>query len=89
MKEPIAAAKLSARLPDLSKQRDTRFFDLGGETLPEDVLTHFERAGLGDTLRVACRPKSILRTQRHRRQPLVGEPASPRPPLPKSARATG
>ena len=49
MKGLIAAAGLSARLQDLSEKRNKVLLDLGGDSLLGNILTHFERTGIGDT----------------------------------------
>ncbi|HYT94114.1 MAG TPA: NTP transferase domain-containing protein [Gemmataceae bacterium] len=49
MKGLIAAAGLSARLQDLSEQRNKVLLDLGGESLLGTILTSFERADIRET----------------------------------------
>ena len=50
MKGLIAAAGLSTRLQDLGERRNKVLLDLGGESILSTILTHFEQAGLSDTL---------------------------------------
>jgi choline kinase len=45
----IAAAGLSTRLQDLSDKRNKVLLDLGGTTLLDNILNHFERAGVAPT----------------------------------------
>jgi choline kinase len=49
MKGLIAAAGLSARLQDLSEQRNKVLLDLGGDTLLGNILTQFEQADVRET----------------------------------------
>ena len=62
MKGLIAAAGLSTRLQDLSDRRNKVLLDLGGETILSSILTHFEQAGIADTLVVAGFDAHAVRT---------------------------
>jgi choline kinase len=69
MKGLIAAAGLSSRLQDLGEKRNKVLSDLGGETLLGNLLRHFGRAGVRETLvvvghdalavRGACKGKAV------------------------------
>jgi choline kinase len=50
MKGFIAAAGLSTRLQDLGEKRNKVLQDLGGETILGNLLNHFERAGITETI---------------------------------------
>lgn len=50
MKGLIAAAGLSTRLCDLGEKRNKVLLDLGGETLLGNILKHFARAGISESL---------------------------------------
>ena len=50
MKGLIAAAGLSTRLQDLGERHNKVLLDLGGESILSTILTHYEQAGLGETI---------------------------------------
>jgi choline kinase len=50
MKGLIAAAGLSTRLQDLGERRNKVLLDLGGESILCTILTHFEQAGITETV---------------------------------------
>ena len=50
MKGLIAAAGLGTRLQDLGDRRNKVLLDLGGEAILSTILTHFEQAGITDSL---------------------------------------
>src|SRR5262249_49023632 len=50
MKGLIAAAGRSTRLQDLSERRNKVLLDLGGRSILDNILDHFEDAGITETL---------------------------------------
>jgi L-glutamine-phosphate cytidylyltransferase len=62
MKALIAAAGLGTRLQDLGDRRNKVLLDLGGETILSSIVTHFEQAGITDTLVVAGFDAHAVRT---------------------------
>jgi choline kinase len=62
MKGLIAAAGFSARLVDLCDRQNKVLLDLGGESILSTVLTHFEHAGVTDTLVVVGHDAASVRT---------------------------
>ena len=45
----ILAAGLGTRLGDLGEKHNKVLLDLGGVTLLDNILNHFERCGIGET----------------------------------------
>jgi choline kinase len=62
MKGLIAAAGFSMRLLDLCDRQNKVLLDLGGESLLSSILTHFESAGVSDTLVVVGHDALSVRT---------------------------
>ena len=62
MKGLIAAAGFSVRLLDLCDRQNKVLLDLGGETIVSTILTHFENAGITDTLVVVGHDALMVRT---------------------------
>jgi choline kinase len=63
MKGLILAAGLSTRLQDLSDRHNKVLLDLGGVTLLETILDHFERCGIAETLVVVGHDAVAVRTR--------------------------
>ena len=58
----IAAAGLCTRMQDLGEKRNKVLLDLGGETILGTILTHFEQAGIEETIVVAGFDAQSVRT---------------------------
>src|SRR5947209_1518527 len=74
MKGLIAAAGLGTRLQDLGDKRNKTLLDLGGETLLGNILNHFERAGITETLVVVGFDAAAVRSQYGKRTLCVLNP---------------
>lgn len=61
----IAAAGLSTRLQDLGEKRNKVLSDLGGESILTSILSHFEQAGITETIVVTGHDAVAVRAACH------------------------